>query len=58
MDSKSVLFCVVVKDKVCRSKSGKLVVGPFALMKRALKVYNRGAKLVRYHSGMEAHTAK
>ena len=58
MDKNAVLFCVVVKNKVCRSKSGKLVVGKFDLMKRALRVYNRGAKLVRYRQDMEAHPSR
>ena len=56
MDSNKILFCVMVKNKVCL-KEGKKVVGSFALMKRALKVFGRGAKLVRYH-GQEAHPVR
>jgi len=57
MDSSKVLFCVLIKNRVCRAKNGSIMVGPFALMKRALKLYGRGASLVRYH-GQPAHEVR
>ena len=57
MNSEKVLFCVIIKNRVVRAKNGSIMVGPFALMKRALRFYGRGAKLVRY-SGQPAHEVR
>jgi hypothetical protein len=57
VDQSKILFCVIVKSKIVRSKNGKLVVGPFELIKSMLKLYGRGAKCVRYH-GQEAYPVR